>query len=181
MPSQQEGRQNRIIALWRGGFMSGQRFLITVFAMSLALAGPSVAQPGCVKDSYGKVTCAPPGGSARVDIDGQVVSGRGDCARNQSGQVICADTPGGGAMVNSDGEVVTGRGACARNSYGEVVCSDAPGGGAVADSYGQVRTGPGQCVRDSDGQVMCAAMPYGGAALDSYGQAVCAGGCVPGR
>jgi len=171
----------RIIISWKGILMLGHRFLLPVFVISMTLAGPSVAQQGCARDSSGQVICAPPGGAAAVNSEGQVVSGRGECARDSYGQVICADTPGGGAAVGSDGKVVTGRGACARNSYGQVICAITPGGGAEVDNYGQVKTGPGQCVRNPYGQVMCSSEPYGGAAIDSDGQAVCAGQCVPGR
>jgi hypothetical protein len=125
--------------------MSGYRFLFSVFVMSMMLAGPSIAQQGCVRDSYGQVTCAPPGGTAVVGSDGQVVTGRGACARNSYGQVVCADTPGGGAELDSYGQVKTGPGQCIRDSHGQVMCSSEAYGGAAIDSYGQAVCA-GRCV-----------------------------------
>jgi hypothetical protein len=85
--------------------MSIRLLLIALFIASVTTS-TACAQGGCVKDSFGQVICAPPGGGAQINSFGQVVCGPGQCAVNSFGQVICSSQPGGGAMINNFGQVV---------------------------------------------------------------------------
>ena len=75
----------------------------------------------CIKDQYGNVTC-----------------GKGQCATDQSGKVLCA-REGGGAMRDQNGDVKCGVGYCAADDQGQIKCSRKQGGGATPDSYGNVK------------------------------------------
>lgn len=71
-----------------------------------------------------------------TNANGQVVCGKGQCARDQYGKVFCAG-PGGGAVADGSGNVVCGVGACIVDDMGKVQCSTTPGGGVERDSYGK--------------------------------------------
>src|SRR5262249_1142620 len=77
-------------------------------------------------------------GDCIKDPNGNVVCGRGQCAADQYGKILCA-REGGGAMRNRDGEVKCGLGYCAMDDLGEVKCSTQRGGDAMLDSNGKVK------------------------------------------
>lgn len=70
------------------------------------------------------------------DIDGHVVCGQGQCARDPYGKVYCARA-GGGAMTDQYGAVKCGTGYCTRDEWGQVFCSRTPGGAATVDTWGK--------------------------------------------
>lgn len=108
-----------------------------VLACRRVAAGAAVAPTAgdCVGDPFGNVDC-----------------GRGQCATDLYGTVLCAKA-GGGAVRDRYGVVSCGIGTCATNDFGEVMCSAQPGGGAAMDACGKVvclggceRAGEGRCV-----------------------------------
>jgi hypothetical protein len=92
------------------------------FLAALAVLSAQVNAADCVRDSSGNVVC-----------------GRGQCATDQYGKVLCAKNEGGGAMRDQYGDVKCGVGYCAIDDLGEIKCSTRPGGGAATDSYGKVK------------------------------------------
>jgi len=58
-----------------------------------------------MKNSYGKVFCAPVGGGALRDAHGNVKCGTGYCAKDRDGDVWCSTVPGGGAATDAYGKV----------------------------------------------------------------------------
>lgn len=70
--------------------------------------------------------------------EGNVVCGKGQCATDQYGKVLCA-REGGGAKKDQYGNVRCGVGYCATDDLGQLKCSTKPGGGAATDSYGKVQ------------------------------------------
>ena len=113
---------------------------ISIFVLSVIAAPFFIAAANadsCAIDSMGKVVCAPPVGGAAVDGMGQVVTGRGECVRNDMGQVVCSDSPGGGAAVDAMGRVRTGVGQCVRDNMGQVIYSSQPFGSAAVNGMRQ--------------------------------------------
>ena len=82
------------------------------------------------------------GADCLLGSTGQPACGRGSCATDWYGNVICANF-GGGAMRDQDGTVMCGVGGCAWDDHQRVWCSSVAGGSAI---------------RGIDGQVVC----YGG-------------------
>ena len=70
------------------------------------------------------------------DQGGNVVCGRGQCARDPYGKVYCAPA-GGGALADQYGTVKCGTGYCTRDEWGEVFCSRTRGGAAMVDTWGK--------------------------------------------
>src|SRR5215831_4976745 len=71
-------------------------------------------------------------GDCLKDPNGNVVCGKGQCAMDQYGKVLCAKE-GGGAVRDRYGNVKCGLGSCATDDLGQVKCSSQPGGGATVD------------------------------------------------
>ena len=79
---------------------------------------------------------------------GEIVCGKGECAKDQYRKVFCAQA-GGGALRDLSGNVQCGVGGCAQDSFGTVWCSSEPGGSALKDWYGKVNC-LGECVKGSN-------------------------------
>ncbi len=85
------------------------------------------------------IACTPANASDCMRApNGNVVCGKGDCAKDQYGAVHCARA-GGGAMRDRYGTVMCGVGYCATNQSGDVKCSKTPAGAVDLDWYGNVR------------------------------------------
>ena len=113
------------------------RYAFYVLVISLLMI-PVVNAQSCATNSSGETICAPPGGGAATNSNGDVVTGPGACLVNAEGQVICSQFEGGGAAKDSYGAVKTGPGQCISNSMGKVMCSSEQGGSAELDSMGKV-------------------------------------------
>jgi len=96
------------------------KIAVTVILLFLSSIFYLNANAECVRDSYGNVVC-----------------GKGQCAKDQYSKVFCADA-GGGAVKNRNGIVQCGVGYCKEDYLGYVWCSKEPGGGAERDSHGKV-------------------------------------------
>jgi hypothetical protein len=77
------------------------------------------------------------GADCLLDSQGHSVCGRGSCATDWYGNVICANF-GGGALRDQDGTVMCGIGGCAWDDHQRVWCSRVAGGSAMMGMDGQV-------------------------------------------
>ena len=79
---------------------------------------------------------------AACDTDrlGVVICGRGDCAKNKSGDVFCSKYLFGGARTDERGNVVCGKGQCLPSTqFKDFYCSAIESGGADVDRFGVVK------------------------------------------
>ena len=75
-----------------------------------------------------------------LDRNGVVVCGRGECAKDISGNVFCSKYLFGGARLDEHGKVVCGKGQClAGTKFKETYCSAVESGGAGQDRFGVVK------------------------------------------
>ena len=75
-----------------------------------------------------------------TDRNGIVICGRGDCAKDQTGNVFCSRYLFGGARVDQHGNVVCGKGQCqAGVKFKDSYCSAVESGGAKVDRFGVVK------------------------------------------
>lgn len=74
-------------------------------AAFFASVGFASNKAGCVQMLTG-IICPPPNGGVSSGLDGQVVCGPGECARNSKGVVKCSSVSGGGAILDINGEVL---------------------------------------------------------------------------
>jgi len=82
----------------------------------LFFPGPAPAQSsGCISQFSGWV-CAPPNGGMETDINGKIVCGPGQCARDSAGKVMCSSVPGGAVTMDSTGKVLCVEGCVAAAS-----------------------------------------------------------------
>ena len=89
---------------------TGKRLLIAGLALPAALlffapAGLAENKAGCVQMLNG-IICPPPNGGVGSGLDGEVVCGPGECARDQKGVVKCSSRPGGSVIVDINGQVL---------------------------------------------------------------------------
>jgi len=70
-----------------------------------APAGLAQNKAGCVQMLTG-IVCPPPLGGVSSGLDGEVVCGPGECARDQKGVVKCSSRPGGSVIVDINGQVL---------------------------------------------------------------------------
>lgn len=77
----------------------------TIVGLGLLLPSYLFAQSSCAKDGQGRVSCAPPGGTAVPTING-VACGLGQCLVDGLGRVYCSSTKGGGASLDNLGRPV---------------------------------------------------------------------------
>ena len=83
-------------------------FVILVL-ISLVHAEDSSAsnQEGCIKDTFGRIYCAPAGGAAVIDKNtDKVVCAPGKCITDSFGRFKCSREANGGAAVENSGKVV---------------------------------------------------------------------------
>jgi len=75
-----------------------------------------------------------------TDRNGIVVCGRGECAKDKTGDVYCSKYLFGGARVDQYGNVVCGKGKClAGVKFKDSYCSAVESGGADVDRFGVVK------------------------------------------
>jgi hypothetical protein len=75
-----------------------------------------------------------------LDRNGVVVCGRGECAKDITGNVYCSKYQFGGARLDEHGSVVCGKGLClAGTKFKENYCSAVESGGADVDRFGVVK------------------------------------------
>ena len=90
------------------------RLLIAVAAFGAIVAMPSHAQnlapppPGCLKDLNGRVSCPPLGGEIYMKLSGEAVCGKGKCARDPFGKIVCSVVPGGQVQQDVSGTACAG-------------------------------------------------------------------------
>ena len=88
------------------------------------------------------------GADCMKNTDGQVICGKGQCARDGRGVILCSAFAKGSAVFTSDGRIVCGKGRCVKTSRGTVICSTEPEGAVLIDRYGVARC-QGECERAS--------------------------------
>ena len=75
-----------------------------------------------------------------TDRNGVVICGRGDCAKDLTGNVFCSKYLFGGARLDKHGNVVCGKGQCqAGLKFNDSYCSAVESGGAKVDRFGVVK------------------------------------------
>ena len=75
-----------------------------------------------------------------TDRLGVVICGRGDCAKDKTGNVFCSRYLFGGARVDQYGNVVCGKGQCRMGvKFKDSYCSAVESGGAEVDRFGVVK------------------------------------------
>lgn len=89
---------------------AGKRLIIAAMILPAAVvffapAAPARDNAGCAQMLDG-ILCPPPNGGIASGIDGEVVCGPGQCARDQNGVVQCSAVPGGSAIVDINGQVL---------------------------------------------------------------------------
>ena len=85
---------------------------IVIFLVIFSFGWLGNVQADCIKNQSGEIVC-----------------GKGECAKDQYRKVFCAQA-GGGALRDLSGNVQCGVGGCAQDSFGTVWCSSEPGGSA---------------------------------------------------
>jgi hypothetical protein len=73
---------------------------LIIFLVSILIFSPSYAQ-NCQKDVAGNIYCAPPNGTAVVDLAYRIVCARGQCMKAVTGQYVCSSEQGGAVVVNN--------------------------------------------------------------------------------
>ena len=75
-----------------------------------------------------------------IDRSGVVICGRGECAKDITGNVFCSKYLFGGARLDKHGNVVCGKGQClAGTKFKDSYCSAVESGGADLDRFGVVK------------------------------------------
>ena len=100
--------------------MINSKILTTAALLALGwllfLPAPAPAQnSGCMSQLSGWV-CSPPNGGMETDINGNVVCGPGQCARDSTGKVMCSSVPGGAVVIGTNGKVLCVEGCVAAAS-----------------------------------------------------------------
>ncbi|GGO67651.1 hypothetical protein [Bowmanella pacifica] len=72
------------------------------------------------------------------DAEGDVICGKGSCARDSSGQVFCSAFKDGEAIRDRMGEVLCGKGQCRIDQNMQTWCSTTQGGGAERNDQGKI-------------------------------------------
>jgi len=78
--------------------------------------------------------------ACEIDRFGVVYCGRGNCAKNEAGEVFCSKYQFGHAMIDKLGNVVCGKGECVASvKFNDYYCSTVENGGANRDRFGEVK------------------------------------------
>jgi len=89
----------------------------------LLVAAPQITLADCEIDRFGVVYC-----------------GRGDCAKDNEGNVFCSKYFYGDARTDENGDVVCGKSQCLPGvNFKDFYCSTVEGGGAKPDRLGAVK------------------------------------------
>jgi hypothetical protein len=73
---------------------------LILFLICSTFLNVSMAQ-NCQKDVVGNIYCAPPNGTAVVDLAYRIVCARGQCIKAVTGQYVCSSEQGGTVVVNN--------------------------------------------------------------------------------
>lgn len=71
-----------------------------LFSLLFFYSNVSFSQ-NCQKDVAGNIYCAPPNGSAVVDLAYRIVCARGQCMKAVTGEYVCSSEQGGAVVVNN--------------------------------------------------------------------------------
>ncbi|WP_019101877.1 hypothetical protein [Chromobacterium haemolyticum] len=112
-----------------------KRILLSGLAL-LAILSSAQAWANCV-NLNGRSYCSEDGGIALVQR-GQAMCGKGECAIDEFGNVLCSPYPGGG-VVRANGVTYAGPGACLLSRDGNPYCAKQPRGSCQQDADGNVR------------------------------------------
>jgi len=72
-----------------------------IFLVFASLMMNFVFAQNCQKDVVGDIYCAPPNGTAVVDLAYRIVCARGQCMKAVTGQYVCSSEQGGAVVVNN--------------------------------------------------------------------------------
>ena len=76
---------------------------LSILCLSSSIA---IAHQGCDFNPVGRAVCAPPNGGIMKDQRGEPLCGRGQCASDRYGKVLCSSQHGGFAIQDANGLVV---------------------------------------------------------------------------
>ena len=86
--------------------MNNSNCIAIIFSVLIFNFTPSSAHAACTVDRSGTVYCSSyPNGGAELSLNGTVVCGKGECARNRFGLFECSTKVGGGVARDSRGIV----------------------------------------------------------------------------